>query len=165
MPAPFLRPDLVTELLAAIQARLPDTAGPEGLSEAEADLLAAATVHGLVGNGGHLFWYEGMDREDTLRAVSALERMDLFQQAAALKRSLQAFPDGTPPKDLAERRYFLSANRERLAAEFDALDRAMWKTDFDQAAQRYALRRRAELLQANPALSALFAPEPRREPA
>jgi len=159
----FLRPDFVTEMLATIQARLPDTASLEGLSEAEADLLAAATVHGLVGNGGHLFWYEGMDRDDTLRAASALERMDLFPQAVALKRSLQAFPNGEPPRDLDERRYYLSTNRARLEAEFDPLDRAMWKTKFDEAAQRYALRRRAELVQANPALARLYPAEPRRE--
>lgn len=160
----FLRPDFVTELLATIQARLPDTAGPEGLCEAEADLLAVATVHGLVKNGGLAFWYEGMDREDTLRAVTALERMELFPAAAALKRSLQSFPDATPPKELAERRHFLSTNRARLETEFDALDRAMWKTDIVPAVQHYAMRRRAELVQANPALSKLFPQlEPRRE--
>ena len=67
-----------------IESRLQDRFSLAGLPEVEADLLGTVTAFGIIGNGGHVFWYEGMDGEDTLRVAAGFERMELPEAAEAL---------------------------------------------------------------------------------
>ena len=90
---------LVTAVIGRIENRMPDLFSLRGLSQVEADLMAAVTAHGVIGNGGHDYWYQGKNRDQTLRAAEAFERMGAVPAANAMRRSLAAFPTGTPTRD------------------------------------------------------------------
>src|SRR6185437_11573087 len=96
---------LVGKVLEIIDARAGGSL--EGWCEAEADLLAAVTAHGIIGNGGLCYWYAGKRDEDTLRAAAAFERMQLVDAAEAMRRSREAFPMGAPSQRLEESQRFV----------------------------------------------------------
>jgi hypothetical protein len=112
----------------------------------EADLMAAVTAHGVIGNGGHDLWYQGRNREHTLRAAEAFERMGEDKAANAMRRSLEAFPAGRPTED------YVFAHRTELADVFSPLDRVIWDVDFDAVAARYIRAKKAELSATDPDL-------------
>lgn len=148
--------DLVQAVLIAIEDRLEDPSCLDGLSEAEADLLAAVTAVGVIGNGGHCYWYDGKNAAATLRAATGLDRLGLSAAADAMRSSLAVFPSGRPPEDLLERQEYISANRVSLKRAFQAFDQAVWKADFDEAAAHYIYRCTDELIAANPALAGVL---------
>jgi hypothetical protein len=138
---------LATAVLRRIEGRMPDPFSLRGLSEVEADLMCAVTAKGVIDNGGHVYWFEGMDREKTLRAVAAFERMGVTAAARALGQSLAAFPGGVPTQA------FLSEHREELREAFAASDTVIWDIDFDAVAAVYIRARKADLLATDPGLS------------
>jgi hypothetical protein len=148
---------LVDAVLAAIEKNLEDPCSLDGLSQTEADLLAVATAKGVIGNGGHCYWFEGKDGDETLRVAQSFERMGLEAAAAALRQSLGVFPSGLPPRDLGERQEYVSAHRAELNAAFEPLDEIIWETEFTPAAARYILLNRKELLTIHPGLSEYLA--------
>jgi len=148
---------LVNAVLAAIEKNLEDPSSLDGLSQPEADLLATATAKDVIGNGGHCYWFEGKDGDETLRAAQSFERMGLEAAAAALRQSLGVFPNGLPAQDLAERQEYVSAHRAQLNAAFEPLDEIIWETEFTPAAARYIQLNRKELLAIHPGLSEYLA--------
>ena len=136
--------DLVEDVLTRLQRRLASPSSLAGLSEPAADLLAAATAHGIIGNGGLRYWFEGMDRASTLRAATAFERLGLPAAGAAMRAALSSFPNGAPPTDFDERLAYLAAHRPRLEHEFRPGEEAVWDADFDAAARAFIFARRGE---------------------
>ena len=108
----------------------------QGLSLVEADLMAAVTAHGVIGNGGHDFWYQGRNREHTLRAADAFERMGEGDAADAMRRSLEAFPTGRPTED------YVFAHRTELKDLFSPLDEIIWMWTSTPSPQGTSARRR-----------------------
>jgi hypothetical protein len=147
----------VRVVLEQIEGRLDDPSSLAGLAEVEADLLSAVTAVGVIGNGGHLYWYEGKDGEDTLRTIAAFERMGLDTAAGALRQSLAAFPHGSPPVDLSTRQAYIQQHRDELKAAFQSLDEAVWGANFDEAAAAYIRARRSDLLKTYPGLTSHLA--------
>jgi hypothetical protein len=127
---------LVTAVLQRIETRMPDPDSLQGLSRVEADLMAAVTAHGVIGNGGHDFWFQGRNREHTLRAAEAFERMGEDKAANAMR----------PTED------YVFAHRTELADVFSPLDRVIWDVDFDAVAARYIRAKKAELSATDPDL-------------
>ena len=117
-----------------------------GLSEAEADLMSAVTAKGMIDNGGHAYWFEGMDRAKTLHAAAAFERMGVSAAAEAMRRCLAAFPDGSPSPA------YLREHRKQLGVAFALSDRVMQSVDFYAVAAGYIWARWSELLLADPGL-------------
>jgi hypothetical protein len=138
---------LVFAVIGRIEERMPDPQSLRGLSEVEADLMAAVTAHGVIGNGGHDFWYQGKDREETLRAAEAFERMEAIPVAKAMRQSLEAFPAGTPNGD------YFDAHRTELKRIFGPLDRVVWDLDFDAVAARYIRAKTSQLTATDPGLA------------
>ncbi|MGA8808362.1 MAG: hypothetical protein WB973_10830 [Thermoanaerobaculia bacterium] len=136
----------MTAVLRRIESRMPYPDSLQGLSRVEADLMAAVTAHGVIGNGGHDFWYQGRNREHTLRAADAFERMGEGNAADAMRRSLEAFPAGRPTED------YVFAHRAELKDLFSPLDEIIWDVDFDAVAARYIRAKKAELSAADPDL-------------
>jgi hypothetical protein len=126
-----------------------------GLSDLEADLLAAATAVGIIGNGGHRYWYEGMGHQETLRAAVALDRMGAPEAADALRRSWTTFP-GANEGESASRLSYLEAHRDELDKVWESLDRIVWAIDWHATAARYILLHRDELLALNPDFASDF---------
>jgi hypothetical protein len=147
---------LVHAVTGWIESLLVDRFSLAGLTELQADLLGAITVVGVIGNGGHAYWYEGADAEQTLRMAAAFDHLELPRIAEALRRSLTFFPGGAPPREVGERRRYISENREILERAFDPLDNLVCDSDFDGPAARHIVRHREELLAANPDLAAAF---------
>lgn len=147
---------LVKAVLRVIETRLPDPFSLDGLSEPEADLLSAVTAIGVIGNGGLYYWYQGKDRDDTIRTAEAFERLRLGDAARAMRESLAAFPDGLPA-DLEARHDYLSRHRERLRATFESLEEVIWESGFAAAAAEYIDARRSDLAAAAPELARLLA--------
>ncbi len=108
--------------------------------------MAAVTAHGVIGNGGHDYWYQGKDRDQTLRAAEAFERMGAVPAANAMRRSLDAFPGGTPTRD------YFDAHRRELKDVFSSLDEVVWDVDFDAVAARYIRSKVEELSATDPGL-------------
>lgn len=129
---------LLSAIIGRIENRMPDPYSLRGLSQVEADLMAAVTAHGVIGNGGHDYWYQGKDREQTLRAAEAFERMGAVPAANAMRRSLDAFPAGTPT------RHYFDAHRRELNEVFPPLDEVVWDVDFDAVAATYIRARKTE---------------------
>jgi hypothetical protein len=140
---------LATVVLRRIEDRMPDPSSLRGLTEVEADLICGVTAKGIIDNGGHAYWFEGMDRERTLRAAAAFERMGLASASNALRQCLAAFPGGAPA------RAYLRDHREELREAFSASDRIFWDIDFDAVAAAYIRARRADLLATDPGLKTL----------
>jgi hypothetical protein len=138
---------LVRVVLERVESRLSDPFSLDGLSETEADLLAAVTAFGVIGNGGHVFWFQGKNRKQTLRAALAFERMGLAAAASSLRGALTAFPGGEPK--LA----YLDAHRGELEQAWSTADELVWGVDYDAAAAEFIRARRAELLDEHPALA------------
>ena len=147
---------IVGAVLDRIESRLTQSDSLEGLTRIEADLLAGVTAKGIIDNGGHVHWYEGMDQRQTLRTAEAFERLGLPHAAAAMRRSLDAFPAATPPADLGERQKYVSAERERLARDLRACDETIWETDFESAAFSYIQVHREALIAADPSLRSVL---------
>lgn len=147
---------IVDGVLESIESRVIDPGSLEGLSRVEADLLAGVTAKGVIGNGGLVYWYEGMNARQTLRAAEAFERLGLSEAASALRKSLEAFPAGAPPAELGDRQRYVSQHRERLDQSFASLDEMVWNADFDGAALRYVRAHRSELVAADPNLRSLL---------
>jgi hypothetical protein len=144
---------LLTLVLEHIEERQVDPYSLDGLSDVEADLVAAVTAKGVIDNGGHDFWYQGKDRVQTLRAVVAFERMGLEDAARALRESLSAFPQGGPPSDLVARGRYITQHRAALKQAFRPLDVVVWESRFDEAAVAYIRARRTDLLKTLPELA------------
>ncbi len=138
---------LVLAVIGRIENRMPDPHSLRGLSEVEADLLAAVTAHGIIGNGGHDFWYQGKDRQQTLRAAEAFERMEAIPVAKAMRQSLEAFPEGTPKSD------YFDAHRKELKPILSPLDQVVWSLDFDAVAARYIRAKTSQLCATDPGLA------------
>jgi hypothetical protein len=147
---------IVDAVLKSIESRLMTPDSLEGLRQVEADLLAAATAKGIIGNGGHAYWYEGMDHQQTIRAAEAFERLGLPQAAAAMRKSLEAFPGGIPAADLADRQTYVSNERKRLERDFRVLDETIWEVDFDTAAAVYIRLHQETLIAADPSLRSIL---------
>jgi hypothetical protein len=148
--------DVVGLVLEAIESRLVEASSLAKLSEPEADLILAATAIGVIAIGGLLHWYESKDAQSTLRAALALDRMGLSPAGDAMRKSLQAFPDGRPPRSWTRREAHLSDHRATLKEPFGELNAIIWNSDFDGAAARYIDARLSELIAAAPALAALL---------
>ncbi len=138
---------LVRVVLTHLESLLDDPYSSERLSEVGADLLSAVTAFGVIGNGGHRFWYQGKNRQQTLRAALGFERMGLPAAANALRSSLGVFPDGQPTVA------FLDAHGDEWDEALAAADEAIWDVDFDAAAAGYIRSKRAELVEQHPALA------------
>lgn len=147
---------LVKSVLEVVESRLMDPFSLDGLAKVEADLIIAVTVVGVIGNGGHMYWFEGKDAAATLRAASAFERMGLSDVAAALRESLHAFPGGAPPGPLVERQRYISLHRASLEAAFRSLDERVWDAEFDSAVERYIDEHRDDLCAIAPAYAELL---------
>ena len=126
-----------------------DPSSLDGLSEVEADLMSGVTAKGIIDNGGHRYWFEGMNRDKTLRAAAAFERMGVESAATALRQSLDAFPRGVPT------RAYLSDHGDEVDQVFSELDDLIWDVDFDAVAAAYIRARRSELFATDPALMKL----------
>jgi hypothetical protein len=110
--------DALDELMADIESRMGDPASLRGLNEVEADLMASTTIHGVVGNGGFVYWYERSDHAHTERAALAFERMGARDVAELVRSTLAGLPD-----DPSE---YVVDNREELETRFAARDKEMW---------------------------------------
>jgi hypothetical protein len=137
---------IVSAVLRRIEHRMPDPHSLRGLSPEEADLMAAVTAHGVIGNGGLDYWYQGKNREQTLQVADAFERMGEVPAANAMRRSLDAFPGGKPTRE------YLRAHRTELEEVFSSLDQIVWDVDFDAVAARYIRAKRVELAARDPEL-------------
>lgn len=141
---------LVLEVAGWAKSRAENPSSLEGLTEIEVDVLGTITAKGVIGNGGFDYWYQGTDRLQSLIVAASFDRMGLAAAAQAMRDSLLAFPDATPPPDLGDRQGFLSEHREELEDRFRPLDEVIWDTDYDLAAARYIFGRRRELLAMEP---------------
>lgn len=150
--------DVVAAVLAAIESRLVDPFSLEGLTEVESDLLSGVTAKGVIGNGGHVYWFEGMDAKATHNAASAFDRMGLPEVARAMRESLRAFPGGAPPEPLAERQRYVSLHRQTLERTFGPLDKTVWDADFATAAMRYIDEHRTQLIATAPEYAEILRP-------
>ena len=137
--------EILGAVFDSIESRMADPGSLDGLSEIEADLMVGVTAKGVIDNGGHVYWYEGRNLEETIRTAEAFDRMNLPDAATALRKSLEAFPGGVPPADLGERQEYVSTHRKRLEEVFEPLNKVIWKTDFFGAALSY-VRVNAHLL-------------------
>jgi hypothetical protein len=129
--------EILSAVFDSIESRMVAPGSLDGLSEIEADLMVAVTAKGVIDNGGHAYWYEGKNFEETIRTADAFDRMSLPDAATALRKSLDAFRGGVPPADLGERQDYVSTHRKRLEEVFKPLDKVIWKTDFYDAALSY----------------------------
>jgi hypothetical protein len=136
---------VVLAVLDVTESRLRDPFSLEGLVDVEADLMSTVTAIGVVGNGGLVFWFEGKDAKATRRVAAAFDRLGLTAVADDLRTSLEAFPDKTPPAELAARQLYVSAHRDELKARFRELDERIWAANYFGAAKRYIDRHRDEL--------------------
>ncbi len=147
---------LVQEVAGWAESRLVEPFSLMGLSEVEADVLGTITAAGVIGNGGFTLWYEGKNRDETLAVATSFDRMGVGAVAQAMRQSMSAFPDGSPPQDLRERQDYVSKHRAELMARFEQLDRTIWDCNYDLAAARYVFRRRRELLALEPGFGPLL---------
>ncbi len=108
--------------------------------------MCGVTAKGIIGNGGHVYWFEGMDRERTLRAAAAFERMGATSASNALRQCLAAFPGGMPTRN------YLRHHRAELREAFSSADHVLWDIDFDAVAAAYIRARKADLLATDPGL-------------
>jgi Domain of unknown function (DUF4375) len=146
----------VKAVVAIIESRLEDPFSLDGLERVEADLIATVTAHGVIGNGGLFYWYEGKGAAITRRVAGAFDRMGLAAVANALRASLRAFSNGAPPEDLVARGRYLSAHREDLKQAFRELDETVWDADWEAAAIAYVEAHRAELAAIAPEYAAIL---------
>jgi hypothetical protein len=111
---------------------------------------------GVIGNGGHYYWYQGKNGQETLRAADAFERLGLHAAAQAMRQSLLVFPGGAPPPNPHDCQTYLEDHGNELEKAFEQLDPIVWKAEFYPAAIRYISLRRAELIVADPGLAAFL---------
>jgi hypothetical protein len=137
---------LVRVVLGRIEARMADPRSLRGLSEPEADLMSAVTAKGIIDSGGHVYWFEGMGRAETLRAATAFERMGVTSAAEAMRHCLGAFPGGSPS------RKYVKEHRQELMEAFSRSDHVVQGLDFYAVAAAYIWSRRSHLLLADPGL-------------
>ena len=135
----------VRAVMQIVERRMKEPSSLADLSRVEADLLATATAHGVIGNGGHMYWYEGKIATATDKVAASFDRLGLPAVAEAMRASLRVFPDGAPQDDLAARHLYLSANRARLEESFRELDEVVWDADWHAAAMAYIDAHRADL--------------------
>ena len=144
----------VKVILAIVERRLQSPFSLDGLSRAEADLLATVTAYGVIGNGGLVYWYEGKSSRITHKVATSFERLGLPAVADALRASLRAFPGEAPPEDLKARSRYISAHRAELEDAFRDLEKVVWNADWDSAAMAYIDSHRAELASIAPEYAA-----------
>jgi hypothetical protein len=140
--------EILVDLYGAIEERLEDDTTLDGLSEVEADLLAAVGAKGIIDNGGLRYWYEVKRTADTHRVAEAFERLGLPHYATAMRSSIGLLPTDWDALDGDPRWAALDAVEE----PFKPLAEVIWdfknQDALDRASIRYALARRDDLIAA-----------------
>jgi hypothetical protein len=133
-------------VIGAIERKNPDSRRLDGVPPVFRPLLATVAAHGIIGNGGFQYWYEGMHDRDTLQAADAFDRLGLAQVADVMRQSLDAFPGRRATPEVLEA--LDAPSRAAAKTLWETLGPVVWRSDWQRAALRYTLRH-ADILAAS----------------
>jgi hypothetical protein len=103
-----------------------DEGGLESLPDRQRTVVLAWGARGIIGNGGFRYFFEGAWH---MTAVADAFRILGFAEAAdACEKSLEIFPDHTPPQDAKRRRAILSDTNFKPYAPYEKI---VYRIEFD----------------------------------
>lgn len=97
--------NLCNDTFSAVLKHYGDSFDPSKVPAPHRTVACIMQAHGIIGNGGFRYLFEGDFPGDSGFALTRQAYADIDAQGAieAFNEAFSAFPNGVPPKDLAER--------------------------------------------------------------
>jgi hypothetical protein len=118
--------EMIIELSYGISDKI-QREGFDSLSSPEIVLHHIYWLETEVNNGGFEQYFFNSSGNYALDTPAALEEISAHHTADLVKRTIELFPDGTPPRDLHERREKMGEIDDITLDKFDELDTEFYK--------------------------------------
>jgi len=123
-----------------------DRDGFEGLLPAERVAYCVDALEREVNNGGFAQFFENSSGDASAEAVAALEEIGAAQAADLLRRAINLFPGGAPPRNRDARLQLLDAMSDGRRSEWGELDQRFcsYPDDLTALMRRFVETHRSE---------------------